>query len=189
MYKKILKNKDGFTLVELLVVIAILAVLASVSVVGYLGFTTKARNSNAVTELTQVREVIRANLIDGDTHTYKYEDNKATEVESLESSKVGISLTYNLEEKKLSYTLGTGTVTTDLSWSDLLKAVFTDLSDLGTLYVTSGTESDTPKTITTIGYKSKSEGYAIWTIGEDSINTSDKTSAVVNSNNCYTKSN
>ena len=63
-------NKQGFTLVELLVVIAILAVLASVSVIGYLGFTTKARNSNAVTELAQVREVLRGELIDGKDHSF-----------------------------------------------------------------------------------------------------------------------
>ena len=41
--------KKGFTLVELLVVIAILAVLATVSVVGYTSFITKANNSNALT--------------------------------------------------------------------------------------------------------------------------------------------
>ena len=64
------KNRKGFTLVELLVVIAILAVLASVSVVGYLGFTTKAKNSNALTELSQAKELIRSELIDGEVNYY-----------------------------------------------------------------------------------------------------------------------
>ena len=85
MKKLLNKTKKGFTLVELLVVIAILAVLASVSVVGYLGFTSKAKDSNAVTELTQIRELMRAELIDGEEHkiggtsgtvTMKYVDNK-----------------------------------------------------------------------------------------------------------------
>ena len=43
----------GFTLVELLVVIAILAILATVSVVGYTSFIDSAKDSNAETELHQ----------------------------------------------------------------------------------------------------------------------------------------
>lgn len=69
-------EKKGFTLVELLVVIAILAILASVSVVGYLGFTQKAKNSNAATELAQVREVLRAELLDGKNDEYAFADDK-----------------------------------------------------------------------------------------------------------------
>lgn len=61
------KKRKGFTLVELLVVIAILAILASVSVVGYLSFTKKAKVSNGETELTQIREVLRGELLDGTT--------------------------------------------------------------------------------------------------------------------------
>lgn len=59
-------KKKGFTLVELLVVIAILAILASVSVVGYLGFTQSARESKAVTELTQYKTMLVADLADGE---------------------------------------------------------------------------------------------------------------------------
>ncbi len=79
------KKRKGFTLVELLVVIAILAILASVSVVGYLSFTKKAKVSNGETELTQIREVLRGELLDGtticvkqDTTQYKlsYSNNK-----------------------------------------------------------------------------------------------------------------
>ncbi|MBQ2804298.1 MAG: prepilin-type N-terminal cleavage/methylation domain-containing protein, partial [Clostridia bacterium] len=40
------QTKKGFTLVELLVVIAILAILATVSVVGYTAFIQKAHQSN-----------------------------------------------------------------------------------------------------------------------------------------------
>ena len=53
----------GFTLVELLVVIAILAILATVSVVGYTSFMTNARNSNAQTELHQVETYIEADML------------------------------------------------------------------------------------------------------------------------------
>ena len=57
-------NKKGFTLVELLVVIAILAILASVAVVGYTAFVDKAKESKAKTELHQIVEYVNAELID-----------------------------------------------------------------------------------------------------------------------------
>ena len=73
-------KKKGFTLVELLVVIAILAILASVSVVGYLSFTNKAKQSKCETEALQVIEVINGTLMDGKelkvgTYTAKLENN------------------------------------------------------------------------------------------------------------------
>ena len=59
-------NKKGFTLVELLVVIAILAILASVAVVGYTAFIEKAERSNAQTELHQLETSVEANLMVGE---------------------------------------------------------------------------------------------------------------------------
>ena len=57
----------GFTLVELLVVIAILAILATVSVVGYTSFIENANNSAAQQELIQVRDkVIADDILNGD---------------------------------------------------------------------------------------------------------------------------
>lgn len=62
-----MKNtKKGFTLVELLVVIAILAILASVAVVGYTSFIKKAEQSNAETEAHQIKTFIQAELMAGD---------------------------------------------------------------------------------------------------------------------------
>ena len=57
-------NKKGFTLVELLVVIAILAILASVAVVGYTAFVTKANQSKADTELHQIVTSLNADFLD-----------------------------------------------------------------------------------------------------------------------------
>ena len=53
-------TKKGFTLVELLVVIAILAVLATVSVVGYTSFIDRANQSTALQEMTQIRDSVIA---------------------------------------------------------------------------------------------------------------------------------
>ena len=62
-----MKNtKKGFTLVELLVVIAILAILASVAVVGYTAFLKDARESKANTEAHQIETAIEASLMVND---------------------------------------------------------------------------------------------------------------------------
>lgn len=87
------QNKKGFTLVELLVVIAILAILATVSVVGYSQFTTKAKESNDMTELHQYTTLIEAQLMDGEEvvtidskkYTIKYDTVKGVYFESTET--------------------------------------------------------------------------------------------------------
>lgn len=56
-----MRKKKGFTLVELLVVIAIIAILASVSVVGYLSFTNKAKDSNDQSMVTQANTILMGN--------------------------------------------------------------------------------------------------------------------------------
>ena len=59
-------TQKGFTLVELLVVIAILAILATVSVVGYTAFIDRAEQSNADTEAAQIKSAITTALIADD---------------------------------------------------------------------------------------------------------------------------
>ncbi len=60
------KIKKGFTLVELLVVIAILAVLATVSVVGYTSFITKSEMSVDEQFVTQLNTYLEAaEVVDG----------------------------------------------------------------------------------------------------------------------------
>lgn len=64
-----MNTRKGFTLVELLVVIAILAILATVSVVGYTSFINRAHDSNAQTEAHQIQTTIESFIISG----YPYE--------------------------------------------------------------------------------------------------------------------
>ena len=61
-------KEKGFTLVELLVVIAIVAILAIVSVAGYTQFIANARENNVVNELTQLRDM----FVDNDVNDSSY---------------------------------------------------------------------------------------------------------------------
>lgn len=67
---KIQTKKRGFTLVELLVVIAILAILATVSVIGYTSYIKKANVSNDTALVSQLNTVLQgAEMTDGKNAT------------------------------------------------------------------------------------------------------------------------
>ncbi len=174
------KNKKrGFTLVELLVVIAILAILASVTVVGYLSFTKKAKDSNAVTELTQAREIIRTDYLNEGTHHYNIAGTTDSITATENASAYNLTLTYNQSTKE--YTFDTTVVgetsenTITLTWDKVIKAIFAeDLQTLkGTFYF-----NVSGNAITSIGYASSSEGYAKWDIAEDEITTAESSEVV-----------
>lgn len=86
--KKFWKKTEGFTLVELIVVIAILGILAGVGTVGYSGYIKKA---NMAADQTLVREVANALMLGlySDTNTA----NGAVVI-----SKSGTSASENLEQ-------------------------------------------------------------------------------------------
>ena len=108
-------NKKGFTLVELLVVIAILAILATVTVVGYLGFTQRAKESNATSELTQVRNVINAYTLEDGSYEYS-------------------TYVITINEDKLSITKNSNPVTEGEEVSNAIKAI-PDLESLSGTFV------------------------------------------------------
>lgn len=87
-------KKKGFTLVELLVVIAILAILATVSVIGYTAFVDKADQSKAVTELTQVKTLVRSELMVGSVTLAKDNVTGATDDVVLSIDTNGLVIKY-----------------------------------------------------------------------------------------------
>ncbi len=97
-------TQKGFTLVELLVVIAILAILATVSVVGYTAYIDKANNSVAMQEAQPYESMIR---------------NEATINGSCVVGKVGtdeVKVTYDKSNKTFTVTAGSssgGVITLD----------------------------------------------------------------------------
>ena len=49
------KNRRGFTLIELMIVVAILAILGTVAVVAYRGYVERSKNSEATSILADIR--------------------------------------------------------------------------------------------------------------------------------------
>lgn len=111
----------GFTLVELLVVIAILAILATVSVVGYTSFIDRANSSVAQQELTQVRDYalsldMVAGVGDYDGEVDATEAEKAiTDVATDLKGK----FTWSDDRTTVTYTVGKGSATWTLATGEI----------------------------------------------------------------------
>lgn len=149
------KKRNAFTLVELLVVIAILAILATVSVIGYTAFVNRANESNALSEMTQARDLIRAELMDGEVHTY--DDKNSPDNESDD-----VSLQLTDDALVIRNVTDLGTVLTDLTQ---LKGTFT-------LNKAEQANEDGTTDVVSITYTLESgEATATWTIAKDTITT------------------
>lgn len=62
------KDNKGFTLVELLVVIAVIGILAAIAIPRFGGFQDRAREAAHMSELGQVRQAIGYHLEIGRAH-------------------------------------------------------------------------------------------------------------------------
>lgn len=78
VFAKRVRNEKGFTLVELLVVVAIIAILAAVLLPQLMGYTTKARVSRTMSDLATMRSVVEAYCADEGKGSYPAPDNTAT---------------------------------------------------------------------------------------------------------------
>lgn len=149
-------QKKGFTLVELLVVIAILAILATVSVVGYTTFIDKANESNAITELTQIRDVVNASIIDG-----------KEEVNIGGTPAVTVNFTYSNDTLKAM--VGEGDSATAATAAQVQAAIL-ELSEITldsgkTLTAVVGTDGK----VTSVTYKYAEGVEATWTIETNAV--------------------
>ena len=145
-----MNTRKGFTLVELLVVIAILAILATVSVVGYTSFIENANNSAAQQELVQIRDkVIADDILNKDFAIVEDEIVWATDLDSKVNAENAVKtwiddLTAGLD----------GTVTVKGTYTAAVAATETTPATPASYKMTS------------IEYE-KDGGKAVWTIGGD----------------------
>ena len=65
---KLLKSKKGFTLIELMIVVAIIGILAAIAIPNFLTFRLKAKTSEAKSNLGAIRTVEEAYKAEEDTY-------------------------------------------------------------------------------------------------------------------------
>ena len=65
-----MKNRKGFTLIELMIVIAIIIILAAIAIPNYLRMTDRARRSRVAGDFTAVATALEAFSVDWGTYPY-----------------------------------------------------------------------------------------------------------------------
>lgn len=69
------KNKNAFTLVELIVVVTIIAILGTVGFISYSNYLTTARDSNRISQLTKIADALQVYTT---TNSLPLPDNSVT---------------------------------------------------------------------------------------------------------------
>ena len=66
--QKIFKNKEGFTLIELMIVVAIIGILAAIAIPNFMAYQCKAKQSEAKSNLGNARTAQEAYYAERDTY-------------------------------------------------------------------------------------------------------------------------
>ncbi len=157
-------KKKGFTLVELLVVIAIIAILATVSVVGYTAFLSKANESNAVTELSQIRDVVNAAVLDG-KETVKVDNTTTVDFKYANGILTATAtVTTEAESGATEPTVTTGAATAEQIAAAMLALTEMTINEGQTFVVTL-----TDGKVTSVAYTYAKDITATWTVATGEI--------------------
>ena len=98
MMKMFRKNKKGFTLIELIVVIAILGILAAVAIPSFIGISDKANETVTLADATSIATAINA-------HNALEPDNKVADGAKVEDAKALVKTLWpvNLKDETKAY--------------------------------------------------------------------------------------
>lgn len=104
-----MKNKDGFTLVELLIVVAIIAILAAIALPQFAQYKQKAAASNAGESLSRCAQQLNTKYADdGTTTTWSCTVGSTAKILTLDTSNgtiSGIAGSYTVKGLSVSCTL------------------------------------------------------------------------------------
>ncbi|MDD4378315.1 MAG: prepilin-type N-terminal cleavage/methylation domain-containing protein [Eubacteriales bacterium] len=118
-------NRKGFTLAELLVVVAILAILVAVSIPVFTGKLTKAREATDAANLRAARAVAVTEVLQNDkvAGTYYYDADKGV----LNTDKTGITAySKQVDGKIVEVTITAGGASVETSWVAAAAAAATE---------------------------------------------------------------
>ena len=123
--KNRLNNRKGFTLIELIVVIAIIAILSAVLIPQMSGFTQRAKDSNTLSEAKNIATTYSVLLVEDPNRTFYAEPTSSNDLVDLQSMAgdfrgtltevavdltAGVNFTYTSEDEKTQVEVRSGQV-------------------------------------------------------------------------------